>query len=575
MMPTGRRADNCQVRGNNADLAGVSGPGPPGDFNALPPLFMLASSSSGVLTALLYSQSKEFFGIYDPALGWFTQVNPAGVRLLGYPSEGVLLADPDHSLRSPPWSPDQWQALCEQARREGQHTLEADIRRHTGAPIRAYLELTYYLDDDRPRFLIHITDLSRLQRAERELAHSVRRFEAVFTNATIGIIVCDQAGDIVSANDLAGQQFGYVPAELLGQRIEVLVPNAAGRRHQQLRESFNAHPQVRGMGQHRVLRGLRHDGIDFPVEVSLSYFHLDEELYVVAYVLDVTAKHDAAQELMAQHERVARLNADLEQKVADRTHALLVTLEQLEKRGLELAQALAAEQELGEMKSRFVSMASHEFRTPLTGVLTSAELIADYAQGPQKEKQLKHVARIRSSVKHLNDILEEFLSVGRIEEGRVEATPGPLDMAQLLGETVAGVQGLRKAGQRIECTADCTGLIRLDASLLRKILVNLLSNALKYSGDNSVVHVRATCQNRQLTLLVQDQGVGISADDQTHLFERFFRARNVSTVPGTGLGLYIIAKYLELMGGTIALHSELNVGTTVTITIPYENDSAD
>ncbi|WP_310397745.1 PAS domain-containing sensor histidine kinase [Hymenobacter sp.] len=536
---------------------------------------MLPSSSSGALTALLYTQAKEFFGIYDPALGWFTQVNPAGVRLLGYPSEEIFLADPDHSLRSPPWTPDQWAALCEQARREGHQAVEAEIRRHTGEAFSAYLELTYFQDGERPFFLIHITKQNRLQQAERELAHSVRRFEAVFTNATIGIIVCNRTGDIVSANELAGQQFGYPSAELLGQRIEVLVPDAAGRHHQQLRESFNAHPQVRGMGQHRVLRGQRRDGTDFPVEVSLSYFHLDEELYVVAYVLDITAKKDAELELVAQHRRVARLNADLEQKVADRTHALMVTLEQLEKRGQELTQALAAEQELGEMKSRFVSMASHEFRTPLTGVLTSAELIADYAQGPLRDKQLKHVDRIRSSVKQLNDILEEFLSVGRIEEGRVEATPATLDMQTLLGETVVDVQGLLKTGQRIESAGECAGLIRLDASLLRKILVNLLSNAIKYSGEGSVIHVLAACQDRQLTLRVADQGVGISPEDQEHLFERFFRARNVSTVPGTGLGLYIIAKYLELMGGTIALHSALNVGTTVTITIPYENHSAD
>ena len=536
---------------------------------------MLPSSSSGAFTALLYTQAKEFFGVYDLALGWFTQVNPAGVRLLGYPSEEVFLNDPDHSLRSPPWTPEQWQALCEQARREGHQAVEADIRRHTGEAFSAYLELTFFQEAGQPFFLIHICKQNRLQQAERELAHSVRRFEAVFTNATIGIIVCNRAGDIVSANQLAEQQFGYRPAELLGLRIEVLVPNAAGRHHQQLRESFNAHPQVRGMGHHRVLRGQRQDGTDFPVEVSLSYFHLDEELYVVAYVLDITAKHAAALELVAQHQRVARLNADLEQKVADRTHALLITLEQLEKRGQELTQALAAEQELGEMKSRFVSMASHEFRTPLTGVLTSAELIADYAQGPQKDKQLKHVGRIRASVKHLNDILEEFLSVGRIEEGRVEATPATLDMETLLGETVTDVQGLLKAGQHIECESKCAGLIRLDTSLLRKILVNLLSNAIKYSGENSVIQVQAACQDRQLTLRVEDQGVGISQEDQEHLFERFFRARNVSTVPGTGLGLYIIAKYLELMGGTIALHSELNVGTTVTITIPYEDHSAD
>ena len=111
---------------------------------------MLTSFSSSILTALLYTQAKEFFGIYDPALGWFTRVNPAGVRLLGYPSEDVFLADPDHSLRTPPWTPAQWQALCDQARREGHQALEADIRRHTGEAFRAYLELTYYLDGKQP-----------------------------------------------------------------------------------------------------------------------------------------------------------------------------------------------------------------------------------------------------------------------------------------------------------------------------------------------------------------------------------------------------------------------------------------
>jgi signal transduction histidine kinase len=122
---------------------------------------------------------------------------------------------------------------------------------------------------------------------------------------------------------------------------------------------------------------------------------------------------------------------------------------------------------------------------------------------------------------------------------------------------------------------ECPDPFRLDSSLLRKILVNLLSNALKYSGENAVVTVRASCHTNQLLLSVEDQGIGISKEDQAHLFERFFRARNVSTLPGTGLGLYIIAKYVELMGGTIALRSEPDQGTTVTVTIPYENDSAD
>ena len=537
---------------------------------------MLPAPYPDVLNDLLYTHAPEFVGIYDLSLGWFTQVNQPGLRLLGYPSEQALLADADRTLPAPPWSEARWHKLCAKARRAGRQEVDIKVRRYAGKPFWGRIELTFFEVAEQPFLLVRLREQRRLQQAERELAQSERRFEAVFANATIGIIVCDRPGRMVSANQLAGQLFGYATAELLGQHIEVLVPNAAGRQHEALRETFNARPQVHGsMGAHRALLGQRKDGSVFPVEVSLSYFHLDEEQYVVAYIFDISLKKEAEQELLAQHQRVARLNADLEQKVADRTHALLVTLEQLEKRGHKLAQALAAEQELGELKSRFVSMASHEFRTPLTAVLTSADLIEEYPSGHQHDKRLKHVQRIRTSVKHLNDILEEFLSVSRIEEGKIEAHPANLDMTALLQETVADVQGLCKAGQTIERQVQCPESFRLDASLLRKILVNLLSNALKYSDEGAVVTVCAACHDHELTLSVCDQGVGISREDQAHLFERFFRARTVTTIPGTGLGLYIIAKYLELMGGTIALQSELGTGTTVTITIPYENCSAD
>ena len=535
---------------------------------------MLSASYTPIISNLLYTHSREFVGIYDVELGWFTQVNPVAVQLLGYASEEAFLTDPDHSLRVPPWTVYEWRELVELTQREGHHELEAPMRRHHGEPFQAYLRLTYFELEGRAALLVCLAEQSPLQRAERALAHSVRRFEAVFTNATIGIIVCDRAGLMVSANELAGQLFGYAPAALLGQAVEVLVPGAAGRHHHQLRESFNENPQVRSMGAHRVLRGQRQDGSVFPVEVSLSYFYLDEELYVVAYILDTSLKQAAEQELIAQHQQVARLNAELEQKVAERTHALLSTLEQLEQRQAELALALAAERELGELKSRFVSMASPEFRTPLTAVLTSAALISKYPGGDQQAQRLRHLGRIEVSVNHLNAILEEFLSVGRIEEGTMAARPTTFDLAALLTETLADMHSLRKPGQTIVKLVECAAPVYLDASLLRKILVNLLSNALKYSAENAAVTVRARCHNQQLVLSVEDQGVGISEEDQAHLFERFFRARSVSTVPGTGLGLYIVAKYLELLKGTITLRSALGLGTTITVTIPYENDSA-
>ncbi|MGI4742421.1 MAG: ATP-binding protein [Janthinobacterium lividum] len=289
---------------------------------------------------------------------------------------------------------------------------------------------------------------------------------------------------------------------------------------------------------------------------------------VTSLVVSRQQVQELNQELSAAIESLQLSNLDLEQQVADRTHALLMTLQQLEQRRRQLTQALAAEQELGELKTRFVSMASHEFRTPLTTVLTSAELIADYPAVDQQTQRLRHVAHIRTAVAQLNDLLEEFLSVGRLEEGKVVTNPARLYPAALLAETVAAVQGLRKAGQNIVQQTDCPDPIRLDASLLRKILLNLLTNALKYSGENSVVTLRAECRDNQLTIRVADQGVGISPADQAHLFERFFRARSAAQVPGTGLGLYIIARYLELMGGHITLTSELGVGTTFTVTIP-------
>lgn len=529
---------------------------------------MLPASYTAVLADLLYTHAEEMVGVYDPAVGWFTHVNPAGVQLLAYPSEAAFLADPGHSLRTPPWSGAQWQGLCEQTRREGHLEVEASIGRHVGEPFRGYLKMTCFEVEGQSLFLVCLTEHSRLQQAERELAHSVRRFEAVFANATLGIIVCDQPGRMVSVNTLAGELFGYAPAELLGLGIDVLVPDAAGRNHKQLRASFNANPQVRSMGHDRALLGQRKDGSVFPVEASLSYFYLDEELYVVAYILDLTAKKAAEQELQTQHQRVARLNAELEQKVVDRTNALLITLDQLEKRGNELAQALAAEQQVGELKSRFVSMASHEFRTPLTAILSSADLIEDYPEAQHQTQRRKHVQHIRASVQHLNDILEEFLSVGRIEEGSIEAHPANLNLTNLVSDTVADMHPQLKPGQRIDWQIDCPVPVRLDASLLRKILVNLLSNALKYSAENAVVRLRAGCQAQELTLVIEDPGVGISEEDQVHLFKQFFRARNVTTVAGTGLGLYIVARYLELMGGTIELHSALGQGTTVILHLP-------
>ncbi|GAB3853891.1 hypothetical protein GCM10028822_23200 [Hymenobacter terrigena] len=527
------------------------------------------------LTDILFEQSKEFVGLYHVEQGWFTHVNTAGYRLLGYPSAQAFYDEPARTLHAQHLTPAEWTALRDRVLHEGSHEFEAELRRQSGELFWARVELTCLTVEQQTYFLVRLTDTTPLHVAEHRLAESTNRFEAVVSHATIGIVMCNRAGDVVLANNKAKELFGYQNDDMVHQRIEALVPKAAAYYHEQLRESFDARPEMRGLGQNRTLLARRRDGSEFPVEVSLSFFRLDGELFIVAYVIDITFKREAERELRAQHQRIARLNAELEQKVAERTHTLADTLRQLEQRTRELAQALALEQELGELKTRFVAMASHEFRTPLTAVLTSVALLEKYAGPEQQDKRQRHYDRIRTSVMHLTDILEEFLSVGKIEEGRLEAHPGRLELAPLVHETVAEVEGLRKPGQHIVLQLPPLPPLWQDASLLRKVLVNLLSNALKYSHENTTVTVRATSQDHALRLVVQDEGMGISADDQARLFQRFYRARNAANTPGTGLGLYIVARYVELMGGSISLQSELNVGTTVTITLPYENHPAD
>ena len=424
------------------------------------------------------------------------------------------------------------------------------------------------------------------ERAARRATETQRgELQRLFEQAPVAVAVLRGPRYVIEwANPAVCAMWGRTVAQAQGAVLFELLPEAAGQGFEELLDA------VMATGTPYVARELPsfidRAGVRLTVYWNFVYQPLREAdgriAGVTVVATDVTEQVAARQqiaglnaELAASVEQLRRLNADLEQKVTDRTHALVIALEQLERRGRELTQALAAEQQLGELKSRFVAMASHEFRTPLTVVLTSAGLIEDHPTTQQQGQRLKHVQRIRAAVTNLNDILEEFLSVGSIEAGKVETHPADLDLAALLAEATADVQALLKTGQTIDWQVHCPNPLRLDASLLRKILVNLLSNALKYSDEGTVVTVNATCQNNQLTLSVQDQGVGISEEDQAHLFERFFRARNVSTVQGTGLGLYIIARYLDLMGGTITLTSALGQGTTVTLSIPYAHHPAD
>jgi signal transduction histidine kinase len=213
-------------------------------------------------------------------------------------------------------------------------------------------------------------------------------------------------------------------------------------------------------------------------------------------------------------------------------------------------------------------MASHEFRTPLSAVLSSAALLSKYTKEEEQEKRDKHIVRIKDSVKHLNDILEDFLSLGRLDEGRVNADPGEFNLNEMITEVLADVKVVLKPGQRFNFTYEGEEKITADKKLLRNILINLVSNAAKFSQEDSPIDIIAKADITTATLTVKDHGIGISEKDQEHLFNMFYRASNVTNIQGTGLGLHIVKRYLDLMKGTVNLRSALGKGTSITITFP-------
>ncbi|MEJ8756965.1 ATP-binding protein [Pontibacter sp. H259] len=273
---------------------------------------------------------------------------------------------------------------------------------------------------------------------------------------------------------------------------------------------------------------------------------------------------------------IQKLNTELELRVEARTRELGEAVRKLEDTNrslyeaqVEIRKALQKEKELHELKSRFVTIASHEFRTPLSTVLSSASLIGKYKTTEDDEKRQKHVERIKSAVSNLTTILNDFLSISRIEEGKIYNVPTTFDLREFTAEIVDEMQGLVKIGQKIHYhhTGSET-VVTLDKQLLKNIILNLLSNASKYSGEGKPIFIDTEIDKSAMYLTVKDAGIGIPETDKTHLFTPFFRAQNVTNIQGTGLGLNIVNRYVDIMGGTLTYESELNEGTTFHIIFP-------
>ncbi len=534
-----------------------------------------------------------------------------------------------------------------------------------------------------------------------EVAEKQDLLNAVFHSTTEGLIVANDKGEITLANTSSLKMFGYEKNEIIGKKMELLVPDHIKDEHIKYREKYFQNPSSRPMGIGLDLYGKKKNGDYFPLEISLSHFRSEGNLMVVAFVADITERKKSEEALKESKKQLEDYSELLEKKVKERTqeleHLNIGLQSQMQERknaeaalkesqrlykviaknfpngiinvldqnlncifveGKELAnikvspsdligkpfminmpkhrqeainerlkkvlegkevsfenfksdryyiiratpltkhngrinqilvveenvtklkeaekevrESLNKEKELNVLKSRFVAMASHEFRTPLSTILSSASIISRYQREDQQTKRLKHTDRIKSSVQNLTGILNDFLSLEKLESGKIWYEPSMFNLPDFVDEVIEEVGSILKKGQEMIYKHEGTRMVCLDKKLFKNIIINLTSNASKYSPENEDILIHSYTYNSHIQLEVTDNGIGIPEKDQKNLFERFFRAENVTNIGGTGLGLNIVKKYLELMNGSITFASELNKGTTFKIKIPINEEN--
>lgn len=384
--------------------------------------------------------------------------------------------------------------------------------------------------------------------------------KAIIQNAIDGILTINGEGLIETINPAACKLFGYQPDEVIGRNVSVLMPPPDKEQHDEYLHRYQRTGEAHIIGIGREVTGLRKDGTVFPFRLGVSNVNFSERKIYAGFIHDLSRQKEAEAQLKeyASH---------LEELVKARTKDLTNTVIELQRAKAAVSLALDREQQLGKLKTRFVSMASHEFRTPLSAVQLSASLIEKYSQPFKSENIDKHVIKIKTAVVNLTSILNDFLSLEKLEAGKVEPAYLYFDLGKFCEEIAEEMQVLSKPGQVLNYQhAGTETQLYLDPNLLRNCIINLLSNAIKYSADGSVINFLTEITDESFIMTISDQGIGIPESANEHLFEPFYRANNTGNISGTGLGLNIVARYTELMKGIINFTSKLNSGTVFRIT---------
>ena len=401
-------------------------------------------------------------------------------------------------------------------------------------------------------------------------------FNVLFEAVSEGVVVVDENQKIVATNASAENMFGYNKNEIINKQLDILIPQKYRATHGAHFHNFTMQQESRQMGIGRDLFGARKDGTAFPVEVGLNPLEINRKSYVMALVIDISVRKQHEQQLQD-------LNSQLEKKVNERTQELRNTVETLKTVNLErdveikkrieaqnkTKHALKKEKELNELKTKFLSLVSHEFKTPLSGILTSAMLLGKYKLTEHQEKRDKHIKTISDKVHYLNNILNDFLSIEKLETGKITYNYSTFKISKVVNEVVYNANMLLKEGQKINYpeNIDDYSLFQ-DEKIIELTLSNLVHNAIKYSSENTLVDIQIDQDETYSTFKIKDNGIGIPANDQKSIFNRYFRAENALLSQGTGIGLNIVKSHLENLGGSIHFESEEHKGSMFTFIIP-------
>ncbi|WP_262911026.1 sensor histidine kinase [Gillisia lutea] len=462
--------------------------------------------------------------------------NPAFQELTGYNEEEILnqncrfLQADDRDQKSV--------ALMRKAVREGKscHVVLRNYRKD-GSLFWNDLHITPIKDANGTvsHYIGIQLDVTKRKEAEEELNHWFQ----IFDESLNEIYVFDAHSlKFINVNYGAQKNIGYTLEELKKMTPLDIKPNFT---EASFREAIKPLTNNEVEKLQFETTHTRKDGTSYPVEVHLQLSTIGDREMLVAIILDITERKEYTEEL--------------EKKVKERT--------------LQLTEALNKEKELNDLKTKFLSLVSHEFKTPLSGILTSTTLAGRYIHTEQQEKREKHYNTIKNKVKYLNNILNDFLSVERLESGKVNYKFNNFPISKVINEVIYDANMLLKNGQRINYPANIDDIfIDFDEKILELILTNLTSNAIKYSPEDTTIDINVVKKEKELYIEVKDQGMGIPAEEQKHIFNRYFRAENALLNQGTGIGLNIVKSHLENLGGEISFVSAENEGSTFTIKFP-------